>query len=278
LRINAPGVCFHLIARGNAREVVFVDDQDRRVFLELLGRVVERFGWIVFAYCLMGNHYHLVVETPRGELSRGMAQLNGQYARYFNRRSGRCGHVFQARFRSILVEQDSYLLSVCRYVVLNPVRARLCREPAGWMWSSYRATAGIDPPPGFLAVDWLLGRFAPTQRAAQAAYRRFVAEGLGDRVEERVVGERLGSEPFLRDRFGHKPHAEVPHAQLEPLPPSLSELFSNGDPAPILTAYRRHGYTLREIAEHLGCHYSTVSRKLRAEESAANARMQDLAP
>jgi putative transposase len=243
-----------------------VDDQDRRVFLELLARVVERFGWIVYAYCLMRNHYHLVVETPRANLSRAMGQLNSQYARYFNRRSGRCGHVFQARFRSILVERESYLLSVCRYVVLNSARARLCRQPAEWMWSSYRATAGIDPPVSFLAVDELLGRFAPTRNRAQAAYRRYVADGLDDRVDEQVVGERLGSTDFLRNRLGREPQAEVPRAQIEPLPPPLAELFSNGDPAPILTAYRRHAYTLREIAEHLGCHYSTVSRRLRREE------------
>ena len=101
LRLNVPGACFHLVARGNAREFVFVDDPDRRVFLELLGKVVERFGWIVYAYCLMGNHYHLVVETPLGNLSRGMALLNGGYARSFNGRYQRCGHVCQARFRSM---------------------------------------------------------------------------------------------------------------------------------------------------------------------------------
>ncbi len=269
LRLNVPGACYHLIARGNARELVFIDDLDRRVFLELLAKVAERFGWVVYAYCLMGNHYHLAVETPSGNLSRGMAQLNGRYARYFNRRYQRCGHVFQARFRSILIERETQLLVVCRYVVLNPMRAWLSQEPEGWLWSSYRQTAGIDPvqfPPG---ADLLLARFAPERSRAQALYRQFVADGVGERLGKQVVGERLGSEEFLRERI---PAAdEIPHVQVEPLPPSLEELFTNGDPAPILTAYRRHGYTLRDIAEHLGCHYSTISRKLRKAEAAANA-------
>lgn len=266
LRVCVPGACYHVIARGNAREFVVVDDRDRVRFLELLARVVERFDWIVYAYCLMGNHYHLVVETPRGNLSLGMRQLNGCYAQYFNRRYRRCGHVFQARFRSILVEKESYLLVVCRYVVLNPVRARLCCQPGEWPWSSYRGTAGIDASEDFLSADRLLARFASERRKARADYRAFVAAGVGEQLEEQVLGERLGEEVFLRDRFGCELLAEVPRVQIEPLPPPLEQLFAAADKTPIATAYRQHGYTLREIAEHLGCHYSTVSRKLRDQE------------
>jgi putative transposase len=214
----------------------------------------------------MGNHYHLVLETPRANLSPGMRQLNGRYAQYFNRRHSRCGHVFQARFRAILVETDSYLLTVCRYVVLNPVRARLCRQPDGWVWSSYRGTAGIEATESFLAVDPLLARFARRRRQAEARYRSFVAEGLGEPLEEQILGERLGEDEFLRDRLGCGFLPEVPRVQIEPLPPSLERLFASTDPAPIATAYREHGYTLREIAAFLGCHYSTVSRKLRKQE------------
>ncbi len=175
--------------------------------------------------------------------------------------------MFQARFRSILVESDSYLKGVCRYVVLNPVRAGLCRHPRDWLWSSYRATAGIDPAPGLLAVERLLGMFASSRARAQTQYRRFVEEGIGVELEQQVVGERLGGEAFLRKRLGDQLDAEIPRVQLEPLPPPLEQLFANGDPAPILTAYRRHGYTLKQIGDHLGCHYSTVSRKLRREEA-----------
>jgi REP element-mobilizing transposase RayT len=269
LRLNVPGACYHLIARGNARESVFIDDLDRRLFLEVLRRVVDRFGWVVYAYCLMGNHYHLVVETPRGQLSRGMGQLNGPYARHFNRRFDRCGHVFQARFRSILIERDARLLVVCRYVVLNPVRAWLCQQPDEWLWSSYRASAGLDAPPGFLAADQLLARFARTRERAQAAYRQFVADGLGDQPDQHVIGERLGEARFLRERI--PADDEIPRAHVEPVPPSLAEIFAAEDQAPILTAYRRHGYTLAQIADHLGRHYSTISRKLRAAELDARA-------
>jgi putative transposase len=266
LRICVPGACYHLIARGNARGLVFVDDADRRRFADLLASVVERFGWVVYAYCLMGNHYHLVLETPRANLSAGMRQLNGCYAQQFNRRYARCGHVFQARFRSILVETDSYLLTVCRYVVLNPVRARLCPRPDGWLWSSYRGTAGIETSETFLAVDSLLARFARGREQAAARYRAFVAEGLGEPLEDRILGERLGEDEFLRDRLGCEFLPEVPRGQIEPLPPSLEQLFAGTDPTPIANAYREHGYTLREIAAYLGCHYSTVSRKLREQE------------
>jgi putative transposase len=271
LRVCVPGACYHVIARGNARDLVFVGEEDRSRFLELVGRVVERFGWVVYAYCLMGNHYHLVVETPRGNLSVGMRQLNGCYAQSFNRRYGRCGHVFQARFRSILVETDSYLLTVCRYVVLNPFRAGLCSKPEEWPWSSYRGTAGIDVCETFLAVEGLLAHFGAERRRAEAGYRAFVAGGLEEQLHEQVVGERLGEEDFLQNRFGHELRPEVPRAQIEPMPPLLEKLFAAGDEAPIATAYRQHGYTLREIAEYLGCHYSTVSRKLREQE----ARMRE---
>jgi putative transposase len=259
-----------VISRGNARGLVFVDDQDRRTFVELLARAVDRFGLVIYAYCLMSNHYHLVVETPRGNLSAAMRHLNGCYAQYFNRRQARCGHVFQARFRSILVETDSYLLVLCRYVVANPVRAGLCERLDEWPWSSYRATVGINAGEAFLAADRLLARFASARARARARYRSFVSEGLMEPLEPEVVGERLGTGRFLRDRFGCDVLPEIPRVQVEPLPPTLQELFAGVDTTPIATAYRLHGYTMREIAEYLGCHYSTVSRKLRAQEAVAD--------
>jgi putative transposase len=267
LRLNVPGVCFHLIARGNNKQFVFLAEDDFVTFLELFRLVIERFDWVVYAYCLMGNHYHLVVETPRGNVSRGMAQLNSGFARHFNRRYGHCGHVFQARFTSILVESDTSLKKVCRYAVLNPIRAGICREPQEWLWSSYRATAGIDQPPDWLASDRLLAGFGPDRARAQAAYRQFVFAGIGKTLEDEIIGERIGTEPFLRNRFGHEFHLEIPTVQIEPMPPTLLELFAGDDPTPVVTAYRRHGYTLRDIAEYLGCHYATVSRRLRREEA-----------
>jgi REP element-mobilizing transposase RayT len=129
LRIAVAGGLYHLITRGNARERIYLDDLDREIFLDRLAHSVERYGWLCHAYCLMDNHYHLLVETPQPNLSIGMRQLNGLYAQTFNSRHDRCGHVFQVRFRSIFVEKDSHLLSCCRYVVLNPVRAGICEHP-----------------------------------------------------------------------------------------------------------------------------------------------------
>jgi putative transposase len=268
LRICIPGAVYHVIARGNAREPIFLDDYDRLAFLEILARVIARFGWLCHAYCLMGNHYHLVIETPKGDLPAGMRQLNGLYAQYFNRRQGRCGHVFEARYRSILVEKESYLLEVCRYVVLNPVRAGLCSHPEQWRWSSYCATAGTAAAEPFLCTDWLLSHFGMTREQAQAGYREFVEEGIGGALEDRVRGERLGTDHFLQETFGHDPPlAEIPREHVLPLPPPLDEILAAGDPTPVAIAYRRYGYNLRQIAEQLGCSYSTVSRRLRREEA-----------
>jgi putative transposase len=276
LRICVPGGVYHVIARGNERASIYRDDADRFAFLRVLARVVNRFGWRCHAYCLMSNHYHLVVETPRPNLPTGMQQLNGRYAQWFNERHDRCGHVFHARYRSILVQKDSHLLALCRYVVLNPVRAGLCRSPTSYHWSSYRATAGSTPAEpflttdSFLTTDWILGCFASSRAAAQARYRAFVAEHDREPMSDQVLGERLGGPAILEETFGlEPPMAEIPRVQVEPLPPTVAEIFAAEPDAPVLTAYRRHGYTLRAIAEHLGCHYSTVSRRLRREEANA---------
>jgi putative transposase len=268
LRICIPGAIYHLISRGNAREPIVRDDIDRVAFLRTLAHVVDRFGWLCHSYCLMDNHYHLVIETPQPNLPSGMRQLNSLHAQFFNRRYDRCGHLFQARYRSLMVEKDSYLLAVCRYVVLNPVRAGICERPEEWPWSSYRATAGLSQAESFLTTDWLLAQFAPTRRLAQRRYRAYVAEGVADALELRVRGERLGEDDFLRETHGHDPPlAEIPRRQCEPLPPRLEEVFADGWPTPIARAYRRHGYTLSQIADYLGCSYSTVSRRLRNEEA-----------
>jgi putative transposase len=277
LRICLPSGVYHVISRGNAREPIYLDDDDRVGFVRTLAHVVARFGWLCHAYCLMGNHYHLLVETPQPNLPAGMRQLNGLYAQNFNRRYHRCGHLFQARYRSVLVEKETHLLAACRYVVLNPVRAGICGTPADHPWSSYRPTVGTATPADFLCTDWILSQFAETRRLAQVRYRRFVAAGLSEALEEQTRGERLGTDSFMRERFGYDPPlAEIPRAQSEPIPPSLAEIFTGAATSPVAAAYRRHGYTLREIAAYLGCHYSTVSRRLRREEAAAS--LQDLTP
>jgi putative transposase len=266
LRLCFEGARYHVISRGTGDAAIYADDLDRERFLVDLARVVERYGWLCHAYCLMTSHYHLAVETPRPNLPAGMRQLNGSHASRFNERHDRHGHLFGERYRSILIEDARYLLSVCRYIVLNPVRAGICRHPAAWPWSSYRATAGLEPVPRFLTTELVLAELGDTYPAAQAAYREFVEAGIADAVAERVRGERLGGEGFLRQRFGIEPPlAEIPRVQIEPERRPLAELFAD-EPFPVASAYRSHGYSLVEIGAYLGCHYSTVSRRLRREE------------
>ncbi|MGH3080103.1 MAG: transposase [Gaiellaceae bacterium] len=264
LRVCPPGAVVHVITRGNERGLIFRDDDDRHAFLALLARAVGRHQWLCHTYCLMDNHYHLLLEVPLGNLPIGMRHLNGVYAQQFNARYGRCGHLFQARYRSILVEKNAYLLSVSRYIVLNPVRAGIVRRAGDYRWSSYRATVGLADRPEFLTIDWLLAQFSSRRGSAQERYREFVASALGDPA---VCGERVGGDPFLALKLGRRDALpEVPRAQVQPLRRPLTDVFAN-EQAPVATAYRVHQYRLREIAEHLGCHYSTVSRALEREEA-----------
>jgi putative transposase len=272
LRIVLPDGLYHVISRGNAGGDIYLDLRDRNAFLRTLNLVVQRFSWLCHAYCLMRNHYHLLVETPRPNLPLGMRQLNGVFAQRFNRRHERCGHLFQARYRSILVEKETHLLATARYIVLNPVRAGICDHPSDYRWSSYRPTAGLETPANFLTTDWILSQFGTTCGRAQAAYRAFVESEVASALD--IRGERIGTVPFLRDRHGiDPPLPEIKRDQIEPIRRPLKEIFARS-PHPIYAAYRAHGYALREIAEYLGCHYSTVSRRLHEQELA----LQDLTP
>ncbi len=179
LRIEYPGALYHVTSRGDRREPIFEDDKDRLMFLDVLAEVVARFNWLCHAYCLMTNHYHLVVETPDGNLSKGMRQLNGVYTQASNRRHNRTGHLFQGRFKGILVDKDSYLLELARYVVLNPVRAHLVNDPQEYAWCSYPAMTGEAPAPVWLATDALLAHFGKRRNEARRRYSRFVREGIG---------------------------------------------------------------------------------------------------
>ena len=265
VRICYPGALYHAIARGNNRERIVRDDKDRIEFLAILARALERYGVLCHAYCLLDNHYHLVVETPLANLPLFMRQLNGFFARYVNKQHGRIGHVFQARYRSILVEKESYFLAVCRYVLLNPVRAGICARPDEYHWSSYRETAGLISRGALLCSDSLLSQFAPSRPRAEARYREFVALGSPN-LNAEVRGERLGSDEFLKRDFKlPTPLEEVPRRQWQPDRRELAEIFAT-EPTPIATAYRDHDYRLAEIACFLGYHYSTISRKLATEE------------
>jgi putative transposase len=177
LRPQLEGGFYHVVSKGNRGEPIFVDAESRRWHLRICELIIERYGWRCHAYCQVGNHYHLLVETPQPNISRGMQQLNGRYAQWFNWRHGLYGHLFKGRFWSALVESDDYFVELSRYIVLNPVRAAFCDDVADWQWSSYRATIGLADEPEFLTSDLLLQQFASDPKAARAAYALFVSEG-----------------------------------------------------------------------------------------------------
>jgi putative transposase len=271
LRIEFAGALYHVTARGNERKPIVRDDVDRELWLQRLERVCSRFGWLVYAYCLMDNHFHLLVETPVPNLARGMRELNGVYAQHFNLRHGRSGHLFGGRYGALLVKRDSHLLEGARYVVLNPERME---DPTvrydRYRWSSYRATAGICPAPDFLAHERLLELFAPERAEAQRLYRAFVRAGLqGSDPKAEALGEiYLGDRDFARRRRPRRPAStEVPRVQREPIGCSLEGLLDERGDDALAFAYRA-GYSLRELAAVLGVHYSTVSRRLKREEHA----------
>ena len=220
----------------------------------------------------MFNHYHLVIETPEANLSRGMRQLNGVYTQKFNWRHHRVGHVFQGRYKSILVERESYLLELTRYVVLNPVRAELVDDPKDWPWSSYKATAGLEEAPEFLTTDWILGQFTEERQKAQGLYRIFVSEGKNETPWKNLKGGIfLGSEEFIEGLGSYLEDKiydlEIPRPQRLAMRASLGQLFSGlkkGEKKErdrrIYEAIQDYGYTLKEVAAYLGLHYSTVSK------------------
>jgi len=273
LRIEYPGGVYHVTSRGNARQAIFADDPDRGAFLELLGRVIERFNWLCHAYCLMGNHYHLLIETPEGNLSSGMRELNGRYTQTYNRRHGRVGHLLQGRYKAIVVDRDSYLLELCRYIVLNPVRTGVVKGPQAYRWSSYGATCGGVAAPKWLHTDWLLQQFAKTRASAVRRYVAFVGQGVEvespwNELRGQVL---LGDESFAarigRDLAKMSEWREVPRRERYAHRPSLGALFGaeeNDSLAErderIWRANREYGYSLSDIGRSLGLHYSTVSK------------------
>jgi putative transposase len=272
VRIEFPDALYHVTARGDRCEAIFEDDQDRRVFLQILERVVTRFNWLCYAWCLMDNHYHLVIQTPDGNLSKGMRQLNGVYTQAGNRRHRRAGHLFQGRFKAILVDRDAYLLELSRYVVLNPVRVGMVASPADWPWSSYRASLGLEAPASWLAVDGLLAQFAGQRQLAQTRYAKFVAEGVNaDSPWEHLKGQVfLGDDRFVQRMqvclaAEHRDDVQIPLTQRRPPPPPLHQIESDAPDRneAIVTAYATGAYSYQELADYFGIHFTTVGRVVR---------------
>lgn len=268
LRIEYTGALYHVTTRGDRQEDIFTLDVDRIDFLEILSRVVERFNWLVHAYCLMDNHYHLLIETPDGNLSKGMRQLNGVYTQTSNRNNNRVGHVFQGRFKAILVQKDSYLLDLARYIVLNPVRARMVKIAKTRPWSSYLDSAGYREPPPWLSTEWVLAGFGKRLLSAQQKYRDFIAQGKNrpspwEELKNQVF---LGSESFVSN-LQHKIEldrdlSEIPKSQRRANAQSLDyyESYCQNRNQAILASCASGGYNMKEIGDYYGLHYSWVSR------------------
>ena len=214
LRLEHAGAIWHVTSRGNARQAIVADDADRARFVETLGRVVPTARWRLHAWVLMTNHYHLLVETTEPTLARGMRQLNGIYAQAFNSRHHRVGHLFHGRYRGILVERESHLLELVRYVVLNPVRAEMVRWPWEHDWSSYAQTAGLREEAEWLEVDWTLAQFGTTRAEAQRCFRDFVSEG--DHARYRPWDELRGRGYLGTDRFAERLAAEARQVRISP--------------------------------------------------------------
>lgn len=270
LRIEYPGALYHVTSRGDRKALIFIDETDRAVWLQTLGEVCAQYQFSIHAFCQMGNHYHLLVETLDGKLARGMRQLNGIYSQYFNRRHHLVGHVFQGRYKAILVEKLSYLREVARYIVLNPVRANLVKNPEDWPWSSYNYTSSDIPAPAWMNVQWLLATFNCQTHEAREAYQSYVRAGAGlsSPLKKTYRQLILGSEAFI-EQLQLPPEAVNNHGisklQRSSVVPSLAayqQKFPDRDTA-MAEAYRSHAYSLREIARHFGVSHATASRAVK---------------
>ncbi len=275
LRIEYAGAIYHVTSRGDRREAIYLDDKDREMWLEIFGSVCERFNWRCHAWVQMDNHYHLIVETVEGNLSKGMRQLNGVYTQAHNRRHNRVGHVYQGRFKGILVDAESYLLELSRYVVLNPLRAGMVKQLRNWKWSSYPSMTGQGKSPEWLETDFILGHFGKRRKQAVTRYIEFVRAGKGlDSVwDDKIHPVILGDETFVESIYKQyvdevaSDVKEISRLERRSKNKPLDSYFAEGvdRASSIAAAYGSGNYSQREIADYCGIHYSTVSRSLREQ-------------
>lgn len=262
------------MARGNRKLPIFHDALDRLRFLRIVERATTLYAARVFALCLMGNHFHMVLDTPRGNISETMQYINGVFAQVSNRRYGQTGHVFESRFRSLLIERERYLKRVARYVVRNPVRAGLAPKVADWKWSTYRATAGLEAAPPWLDIEWIDWAYqAPTRKEAQKRYVRYVNAPTPPKRARASQPEVYGSPQFkariaeaLREQQADRP---LPRSLVVMTRPALATMFAGTESSRqerdrvIALCRVRDGYRIAEIARFLNVHPSTVSRAAR---------------
>ena len=201
LRIEYAGALYHITSRGNEKKRIFLEDADRIKFLEMIEDYHDRYGILMHSYVLMDNHYHLIVETPKGNLLKVMHGINGGYTGYFNRKYRRVGHLFQGRYGGILVEKDAYLIPLSRYIHLNPVRARVVERPEQHRWSSYRGYIGKEKEYGWMEYSWILSQFGRDRNRTRRKYREYIEEALTQKVESPMRDLQsqviLGREEFI---------------------------------------------------------------------------------
>jgi REP element-mobilizing transposase RayT len=262
---------YHVVSRGNHKATIFHDDEDRRQFLRVVSSATRFYELQIKALCLMGTHYHIVLETPESNLSDAMHFINGVFAQRYNRRYRQTGHLFEGRFRSLVIQRESYLMRVARYVVRNPVRAGMVERAANWQWSSYRATAGLERPPRWLDVYWIQDLFkARSLREAREKYVHYVNAPASSQRAVNLNGLVLGTKSFerrvARAVADGAPDRVLPRKVRMWARPSLAELFD----APVNPVVARdrliyrarveHGHRFVDIARHLGIDRSTASK------------------
>lgn len=281
LRIEFPGALYHVTASGDRREHIVQDDDDRERLLHVLGQGLARFDAQALAYCVMDNHYHWVLRTHRANLSQLMRHINGVYSQAFNRRHGLVGHLFQGRFKAIVVDRDAYLLEVCRYVELNPVRAAMVAAPQDWPWSSYRAHVGLCPSPPWLDTAGLhglvLGHDAHTalqRRQAAKAYADLVAAGRDVKLWDQGLRQQiyLGDEDFVeRVQRAIEPQQArakaIPRAQRS-MPKTLQAWLAEcaSRELALWHAYTDSGISMTAMASELGLTVGRISQLIKRVE------------
>ncbi|MEA5113117.1 MAG: transposase [Geobacteraceae bacterium] len=284
LRITYPGAYYHVTSRGNEKKDIFRSKRDREKFLEYLETATKRYGAVIHAYCLMSNHYHLLLETPEGNLSQIMRHLNGAYTTYFNVKRKRTGHLFQGRYKAILVEADEYATELSRYLHLNPVRVGMATRPGEYQWSSYRSYVGEEKTPDWLKRDFILGYFGKNSATAMKRYRSFVEDKLEQDYEsplkgaigtailgtaeflERIIATHLDAKESGRDvpalrRFAKRPSLEEIEAAVKAEIENDAKLARQ---AAIHFCHRYSGEKLRTIGERYKVGESAISEASRA--------------
>jgi REP element-mobilizing transposase RayT len=260
LRIEYPGAFYHVTSRGNERREIFLTQKHYERMIGYLESATDRYGAQIHCFCLMSNHYHLLLETPRGNLHQILHHLNTAYTNYFNAKTGRVGHLFQGRYRAILVDKDHYALELSRYIHLNPVRAHMVKDPLLYPWSSYTDYAGDRKRRDWVKTEWILGQISRNEKRARRGYRKFVGEASGkalkDPLEQMVSSAILGSEEFVdwvRDKWVEKRahHRDLPSLRQLSKWPELSSIRTEAE-----SLFRKRADEARRVALYLSHRHS----------------------